>query len=122
MNSLVARQAIQAVGKIALRVSARANICVDKLLSLLSIEIDYVTSETIIVMTSECWRGREGGRRERRERGGKEEEGEKEGEEGKEGRRGRGEGGGKEGGREREGRGGREGRGVRGREEREGGQ
>ncbi len=53
MNSLVARHAIEAVGKIALRLPARANICVDKLLSLLNLEIDYVTSEALVVMTSE---------------------------------------------------------------------
>lgn len=59
MNSLVARNAIQAIGRIALRLQSRANICVDKLLSLLVLEIDYVTSETLVVMTSE-WDG-EGG-------------------------------------------------------------
>ena len=53
MNSLVARHAIEAVGKIALRLQARANVCVDKLLSLLNLEIDYVTSEALVVMTSE---------------------------------------------------------------------
>lgn len=53
VNSLVARHAIQAVGRIALRLPARANICIDKLLSLLTMEIDYVTSETLVVMTSE---------------------------------------------------------------------
>ena len=53
VNALVARHAIQAVGRIALRLPARANICVDRLLSLLTLDIDYVTSETLIVMTSE---------------------------------------------------------------------
>ncbi len=53
---MVARKSIQAVGKIALRLPARANICVDKLLSLLILEIDYVTSETLVVMMSE-WVG-----------------------------------------------------------------
>lgn len=62
MNCLVARSAIQAVGKIALRIPSRANTCVDKLLSLLTLDIDYVTSETLVVMTSE-WEGCEGGRR-----------------------------------------------------------
>lgn len=61
MNSLVARNAIQAVGRIALRLQSRANICVDKLLSLLVLEIDYVTSETLVVMTSECNEGGYGG-------------------------------------------------------------
>lgn len=60
MNSLVARHAIQAVGRIALRLPARANMCVDKLLSLLTMEIDYVTSEALVVMTSE-WVGGRGG-------------------------------------------------------------
>ena len=55
VNSLVARNAIQAVGRIALRLPARANFCADKLLSLLSLNVDYITSETIIVMTSKCW-------------------------------------------------------------------
>ena len=52
VNSLVARHAVQAVGKIALRLPARANICTDKLLSLLNLQVDYITSETVIVMTS----------------------------------------------------------------------
>jgi hypothetical protein len=59
VNALVARNAIQAVGRIALRLPARANICVDKLISLLVLDIDYVTSETLVVMTSELGRGRE---------------------------------------------------------------
>ena len=53
MNALVAKNAIQAVGRIALRLPARANTCVGKLLSLLTLEVDYVTSETLVVMTSE---------------------------------------------------------------------
>ena len=53
VNSLVARNAIQAIGRIALRLQSRANTCVDKLVSLLVLEIDYVTSETLVVMTSE---------------------------------------------------------------------
>lgn len=52
VNALVARNAIQAIGKIALRQPTRSNICVDKLLSLLPLDIDYVISETLIVMTS----------------------------------------------------------------------
>lgn len=52
VNSLVARKAIQAVGRIALRLPARANSCVYKLLLLLHLNIDYITSETIAVMTS----------------------------------------------------------------------
>ena len=54
VNSLVARHAIEAVGKIALKLQARANVCVDKLLSLLNLEIDYVTSQALVVMTSKC--------------------------------------------------------------------
>ena len=53
VNVLVAKQAIHAIGKIALKLSARANTCVDKLLSLLTMDIDYVTSETLVAMTSE---------------------------------------------------------------------
>ena len=53
VNVLVAKQAIQAIGQIALKLSARANTCVDKLLSLLTMDIDYVTSETLVAMTSE---------------------------------------------------------------------
>ena len=53
MNSLVARNAIQAVGRIALRLPSRANFCVDKLLALLQLKVDYITSETVVVMTSE---------------------------------------------------------------------
>jgi hypothetical protein len=53
VNVLVARKAIEAVGKIALRVAARANTCADKLVSLLAMEIDYVTAETLISLASE---------------------------------------------------------------------
>ena len=53
VNVLVARQAIQAIGQISLQLSSRANTCVDKLLSLLTMDIDYVTSETLVAMTSE---------------------------------------------------------------------
>ena len=53
VNVLVARKAIQAIGKIALRVSARANTCADKLVSLLAMEIEYVTAETLVSLASE---------------------------------------------------------------------
>ena len=53
VNVLVARKAIQAIGKIALRVAARANTCADKLVSLLAMEIDYVTAETLVSLASE---------------------------------------------------------------------
>ena len=53
VNVLVARKAIQAIGKIALRVAARANTCADKLVSLLVMEIDYVTAETLVSLASE---------------------------------------------------------------------
>ncbi len=53
VNALVARKSIQAVGKIALRLPARANACVDRLLSLLVLNINYVTSEILVVMSSE---------------------------------------------------------------------
>lgn len=53
MNTQVARYAIQAVGKIALNIPAKANLCVGKLLSLLTHEADYIISEALTVMTSE---------------------------------------------------------------------
>lgn len=53
VSSSVAQQAIQAIGSIAVRVSSRANMCVDKLMTLLSMEIDHITSEIIIIMASE---------------------------------------------------------------------
>ncbi len=53
VNVPVARNAIQSVGRIALHLSARANVCVDKLLALLQLDVDYVTAETLVVMTSE---------------------------------------------------------------------
>ena len=54
VNVLVAGKAIQAISQIALCLSARANTCVDKLLSLLTMEIDHITSEALVAMTSEC--------------------------------------------------------------------
>ena len=54
VNAQVASKSIQAIGHIAIRLTTRADICVDKLLSLLSMDIDYVTSETLVAMTSEC--------------------------------------------------------------------
>ena len=53
VNVLVARKAIQAIGKIALRVSARANTCADKLVSLLAMVIEDVTAETLVSLASE---------------------------------------------------------------------
>ena len=50
---MVAKQAIRAIGQISLQLLTRANTCVDKLLSLLTMDIDYVTSETLVAMTSE---------------------------------------------------------------------
>ena len=52
VNVQVSHKAIQAIGHIALGLSARANICVDKLLSLLALDIDYITSETLVAITS----------------------------------------------------------------------
>jgi AP-4 complex subunit beta-1 len=52
VNVLVAKQAIQAVGQISLQLSTRANTCVDKLLSLLTMDMDYITSETLVAMTN----------------------------------------------------------------------
>ena len=53
VNVLVARKAIQAIGKIALRLPGRANTCTHKLISLLSMEISHVTSEALISLASE---------------------------------------------------------------------
>ncbi len=53
VNAQVARESIRAIGHIALKLVTRADICVDKLLSLLSMDIDYVTSETLVITTSE---------------------------------------------------------------------
>ena len=53
MNVLVARKAIQAIGKIALRLPGRANTCTHKLISLLSMEISHVTSEALVSLASE---------------------------------------------------------------------
>jgi hypothetical protein len=52
VNVLVAKQAIRAIGQISLQLSTRANTCFDKLLSLLTMDIDYVTSETLVAMTN----------------------------------------------------------------------
>ena len=53
MNVLVARKAIQAVGKIALRLPGRANTCTDKLISLLAMEISHVSCEALVSLASE---------------------------------------------------------------------
>ena len=53
VDVLVARKAVRAVGRIALRLPERANTCADKLMSLLSMEISYVTSEALIALASE---------------------------------------------------------------------
>ena len=50
---LVAQKAVQAICNIALRLTGRADLCVDKLLSLLAMEMDYVTAESLVAMTSE---------------------------------------------------------------------
>ncbi|XP_064391971.1 uncharacterized protein LOC135339670 [Halichondria panicea] len=52
VNAQVARESIRAIGHIALKLVTRADICVDKLLSLLSMDIDYVTSETLVITTN----------------------------------------------------------------------
>lgn len=52
VNVMVAGKAIQAISQIALCLSARANTCVDKLLSLLTMEIDHITSEALVAMTN----------------------------------------------------------------------
>lgn len=50
VNSMVACQSIKAVGTIALRIPSKANICIDQLISLLNLKVDYVTSEVVVVM------------------------------------------------------------------------
>ena len=52
VNTHVAQMAIQAIGKISVRIGSQANICVDSLLALLNMEIDHITSETVTTMTS----------------------------------------------------------------------
>ena len=52
VNVLVARKAIQAIGKIALRLPGRANTCTEKLLSLISMEISHVTCEALVSLAS----------------------------------------------------------------------
>ena len=49
----MAQKAIKAIGIIALQLPPLANMCVDKLLSLLVMEIDHITSEVMVTMTSE---------------------------------------------------------------------
>ena len=49
----MAQKAIKAIGIIALQLPSLANMCVDKLLSLLVMEIDHITSEVMVTMTSE---------------------------------------------------------------------
>lgn len=53
VNVLVAQKAVQAICNIALRLTGRADLCVDKLLSLFAMEMDYVTAEALVAMTSE---------------------------------------------------------------------
>lgn len=53
VNTIVAKKAIQAIGKIALRLPGRANACANKLLSLLATEISYVTSESLVSLASQ---------------------------------------------------------------------
>lgn len=52
VNMFVARKAIQAIGKIALRLPGRANTCTQKLISLISMEIGHVTSQALICLAS----------------------------------------------------------------------
>ena len=49
----MARKAVGAVGRIALRLPGRANTCTYKLVSLLSMEISHITSEALISLASE---------------------------------------------------------------------
>ena len=53
VNVSVAQKAVQAICNIALRLTGRADLCVDKLLSLFAMETDYVTAEALVAMTSE---------------------------------------------------------------------
>eukprot|EP00731_Ephydatia_muelleri_P023373 Em0015g956a len=52
VNVLVAQKAVQAICNIALRLTGRADLCVDKLLSLFAMEMDYVTAEALVAMTN----------------------------------------------------------------------
>ena len=52
MNVLVSRKSIQALGTMALKIPEHAQTCVVKLLSMLSLGIDHITSETLIAFTS----------------------------------------------------------------------
>ena len=51
VSSQVACHAIKAMGKITLRMPSKANMCIDKLLSLLTLHIEYITSKVVVVMT-----------------------------------------------------------------------
>ena len=51
MNALVACHAVKAMGRIALRLPAKANLCIEALISLLNQHITYITSQIVIVMT-----------------------------------------------------------------------
>lgn len=52
VNTTVAQSALRAIGAIAIQVSGQANDCVDTLLSLLALDIDHITSEIMVSMTS----------------------------------------------------------------------
>ena len=56
VNASVAQCALQSIGKICVTVTTHANHCIDTLLSLLALEIDHMTSEIMVTMTSECGR------------------------------------------------------------------
>ena len=47
-------KAIQAVGHIAVRLPTCCELCVDKLISLLSFTTDHVISETLVALSSKC--------------------------------------------------------------------
>ena len=55
VSTSVAQKAIQAIGIIAIQLPPQANMCVDKLLALLVMEIDHITSEVMVTMTSESF-------------------------------------------------------------------
>lgn len=51
-NHTTARKSIEALATIAQRIPAKANTCVDRLLSLLTLQVDHITAETLVALTS----------------------------------------------------------------------
>lgn len=53
-SHLVAVKAIQAVGRIAVRLPDCCEVCVDKLVSLITLTADHVVSEALVALSSKC--------------------------------------------------------------------